>query len=231
MAMTLGLKPAVVRAPMHTLPQPTKRPFFDEVAAYFDRAAACSAYPPGLLNFVKQCNSVCVMQFPVKNDAGEIEVIEAYRAEHSYHRLPTKGGIRYSLHVDMDETVALAALMTYKCAIVGVPFGGAKGSVKVDTRTTSVAMLERITRRYAAELIRKNYLGPAIDVPAPDYGTGEREMGWIFDTYQSMHPDSMNAYACVTGKPLALHGLPGRREATGAGVCHGIAECLAVAEK
>jgi len=184
-------------------------------------------YPPGLMEQIKACNSIYRMRFPVKTDDGEIAVIEAYRAEHSHHRLPCKGGLRFSTGVTLDETIALAALMTYKCALVGLPFGGAKGGVRIDPRRISTSMKERVTRRFTAELIKKNFIGPSIDVPAPDYGSGEQEMGWIADTFRALKHDEPDAYACVTGKPLALHGIPGRREATGLGVCIGIQECMA----
>lgn len=208
-------------------PSDTHSLFFDSVSAYFDRAADLMSFPAGLLDQVKSCNSVYRMKFPVKDDDGNIVVIEAYRAQHSHHRLPCKGGIRFSPHVTQSETIALAALMTYKCALVGVPFGGAKGAVKFDPKACSPEFRERVTRRYTAELIKKNFIGPAMDVPAPDYGTGEQEMSWIADTYRAMHFNEPDTYACVTGKPLALHGIPGRREATGLGVQLGISECLA----
>jgi len=206
---------------------PAHSRFLESVGAYFDRAADLTNFPAGLLDQVKSCNSVYRMKFPVKDDDGNIVVIEAWRAQHSQHRLPCKGGIRFSAHVTQEETVALAALMTYKCALVGLPFGGAKGSVRIDSRAHSPAFLERVTRRYTAELIKKNFIGPSMDVPAPDYGTGEREMAWIADTYRAMKFSEPDTYACVTGKPLELHGIPGRREATGLGVCLGIQECLA----
>jgi glutamate dehydrogenase (NAD(P)+) len=207
-----------------------RNPFYDSVSAYFDRAADLTSFPAGLLDQVKSCNSVYRMKFPVKDDNGDIVVIEAYRAQHSHHRLPCKGGIRYSAHVTQEETIALAALMTYKCALVGVPFGGAKGAVKINRNDVSPEMRERITRRYTAELIKKNFIGPSVDVPAPDYGTGEQEMAWIADTYRAMHFNEPDTYACVTGKPLALHGIPGRREATGLGVQIGIQECVSRAD-
>jgi len=200
--------------------------FFESVSSYFDRAAGLSSINPGLLNQVKSCNSVYRIRFPVKQDDGSIVVIEAFRAEHSYHRLPTKGGIRFSTNVHLDETIALAALMTYKCAIVGVPFGGAKGGVRIDPRTASDGFRERVTRRYTAELIRKNFIGPEIDVPAPDYGTGEREMGWVADTYKNLKMNENTPYACVTGKPVSMQGIPGRKQATGLGVFQGIRCCM-----
>lgn len=209
---------------------PERGAFFESVSRYFDRAARLTDLNPGLLSQVKACNAVYRMRFPVKRDDGEIEVVEAFRAEHSYHRLPTKGGIRFSLAVDQDEVIALAALMTYKCAIVGVPFGGGKGGVRVDPHSISEGFRERVTRRYTAELIKKNFIGPAIDVPAPDYGTGEREMAWIVDTFKALSPNQIDTFACVTGKPVSLHGIPGRREATGLGVYYGIREVLDQAE-
>jgi glutamate dehydrogenase (NAD(P)+) len=196
----------------------------------FDAAAAFGEYPPGLLQQMKTCNSVYRFQFPVRRAGGGVEVIEAWRAEHSHHKLPVKGGIRYSLEVDANEVQALAALMTYKCAIADVPFGGAKGAIRVDPRKTNVEQLERITRRYAAELIKKNFLGPGVDVPAPDYGSGAREMAWIADTYGQFHPGEVDALGCVTGKPVSQGGIRGRNEATGRGVFYGIREAMADTE-
>lgn len=201
--------------------------FRQSVGSYFDQSAVFTDVDPGLLKQVKHCNSVYRMRFPVYTDEGQIQVVEAFRAEHSYHRLPAKGGIRFSLNVNQDEVIALAALMTYKCALVSAPFGGAKGGVCIDPFKCSVGFRERVTRRYTTELIKKNFIGPAVDVPAPDYGTGEREMGWIADTYKALQPGQLNPYACVTGKPLSLHGIEGRREATGLGVFFGLQECLA----
>jgi glutamate dehydrogenase (NAD(P)+) len=191
--------------------------FFDDVNQYFDAACRHTEVSSDILDQIRACNCVYRLRFPVRRDDGTIVVVEGYRAEHSHHRLPTKGGIRYSLDVSQSEVMALSALMTYKCAVVDVPFGGAKGGVCVDPRNESPSFLERVTRRYTSELIRKRFIGPDVDVPAPDVGTGEREMGWIYDTYKSLGPDTLNALACVTGKATSVHGVAGRREATGLG--------------
>lgn len=200
--------------------------FFESVEKSFDRASKFTKWEKGLLAQIKACNSVYSMRFPVKMDDGSIEVIEAYRVQHSQHKSPCKGGIRFSEAVNQDEVMALASLMTYKCAIVNVPFGGAKGGIKINPRKRSVYELEKITRRYTSELVKKNFIGPGIDVPAPDYGTGEREMAWIVDTYSSLKPGDIDAAGCVTGKPITQGGVRGRKEATGLGVFFGIREVL-----
>ena len=202
--------------------------FFNQVNIMFDRAAVFTSHQPGLLQQIKSCNSVYQIGFPIVRDSGKIEVIKAFRAEHSHHKQPTKGGIRYAAVVNEDEVMALAALMTYKCAIVDVPFGGAKGGIAINRREYSVRELERITRRYTFELARKNFIGPGVDVPAPDYGTGAREMTWILDTYSSVTNNPLNALACVTGKPVGNGGVRGRVEATGRGVFFGIREACEI---
>lgn len=200
--------------------------FYLTVQKNFDKAAALTDHPRGLIEQIKVCNSVYQMAFPVKI-GNQYQIIEAYRVQHSQHRSPTKGGIRYSEMVDQEEVMALASLMTYKCAIVDVPFGGAKGGVKINPRNYSPNQLQRITRRYTAELIKKNFIGPSVDVPAPDYGTGSREMAWILDTYLTFNRNSeIDAVGCVTGKPVTVNGVRGRTEATGRGVYYGLREAM-----
>jgi len=204
--------------------------FFDQVSRNFWKAAALTDHDETLLRQIHQCNSVYQMKFPVKRDDGRIETVEAWRIEHSHHKLPTKGGIRFSEAVNRDEVMALAALMSYKCAIVDVPYGGAKGGIAIDRRQYSRGELERITRRYTFELVKKNFIGPGIDVPAPDFGTGPDEMSWIADTYMAMKAGELNALGCVTGKPVAQGGIRGRTVATGLGVYIGIREACEMAE-
>ncbi len=203
--------------------------FLHQVEQQFDKAAACLDYHPSLTTQIKTCRNVYEFNFPVKVD-GTIQIFRGWRAEHSHHRKPTKGGIRYAEHVDKDEVAALASLMTFKCAIVNVPFGGSKGAVKINPYQTPVDVLEKVTRRYAAELVWKGFIGPGINVPAPDMGTGEREMAWIADTYDVMHNGGVDNFGCVTGKPVSQGGISGRTEATGRGVFYGVREALSHAE-
>ncbi|MCI0680768.1 MAG: Glu/Leu/Phe/Val dehydrogenase [Gemmataceae bacterium] len=198
--------------------------FLNQVNRNFDKAAAFTSHDRTLLEQIKVCNSVYRMAFPLRRDDGTIEVIHAWRAEHSQHKMPTKGGIRFSPDVNEDEVMALAALMSYKCAVVNVPFGGAKGGVAINRKNYSAHELERITRRYTFELTKKNFIGPGVDVPAPDYATGPQEMAWIADTYISLQRNELDGLGCVTGKPVHLGGIRGRREATGLGVTYGIRE-------
>lgn len=199
--------------------------FYNNVLGIFDKAASFTDIDPGILHQIKICNSTYKFYFPVEVD-GKVQVVEGIRVQHSHHKSPTKGGIRYSEMVDEDEVKALATLMTFKCAVVDVPFGGAKGGIKVNPSKMSVRELERVTRRYTAELIKKDMIGAAIDVPAPDYGSGPREMAWIADTYATFRYNDVNALGCVTGKPLGQGGIQGRTEATGQGVYYGIREAM-----
>ncbi|MBD3866963.1 MAG: Glu/Leu/Phe/Val dehydrogenase [Acidobacteria bacterium] len=191
------------------------------VDSQFDIAATFCKVPKGLLQQIKICNNVLYVQFPVKF-GNKLEIFEGWRAEHSHHRKPLKGGIRYSRMVSQDEVMALAALMTYKCAIVNVPFGGSKGGLRLRARNYNSEQLERITRRFTAELSAKRFIGPGSNVPAPDYGTGQREMAWMADTYDALHPGELDNMACVTGKPLSQGGIQGRTEATGRGVVYAL---------
>jgi len=199
--------------------------FYESVLQFYDHAASFSKLDPGIIAQIRACNSIYKVNFPVEVD-GHVQVFEGIRVQHSHHKLPSKGGIRYSVYVDEEEVMALATLMTFKCALVDVPFGGAKGGVKINPRTSSVQTLERVTRRYASELIKKNLIGPGVDVPAPDYGTGSREMAWIADTYLTFKYGDTSALGCVTGKPVGQGGIRGRTEATGLGVFYGLRELL-----
>eukprot|EP01116_Phalansterium_solitarium_P000291 TRINITY_DN10190_c0_g2_i1.p1 TRINITY_DN10190_c0_g2~~TRINITY_DN10190_c0_g2_i1.p1 ORF type:complete len:533 (+),score=111.41 TRINITY_DN10190_c0_g2_i1:75-1601(+) len=204
--------------------------FLSQVKHYYDKAAANTTYSQGILNTIERCHSCIEVNFAVKMDLKEketdIKIFRGYRAEHSLHRLPTKGGIRYSLAVDEQEIKALAALMTFKCAVVDVPFGGAKGGVQIDPKAYTIAQLEEITKAYAAALIDKNFIAPGLDVPAPDVGTGPREMGWIMQAYKEKSPGNIDFSACVTGKPVSHGGIRGRNSSTGLGVYFCLREAL-----
>ena len=195
--------------------------FLESVNRMVDRATGVLGLPEGLAQVIRSCRSVYQVRFPIEIDGG-YRLIEGWRATHSEHRLPGKGGLRYAPSVDQAEVEALAALMTFKCAVVDVPFGGSKGGLRIDPREFDAEQLENITRRFTVELDKKGYISPAVSVPAPDVGTGPREMGWIATTYQTLHPEDIDAAACVTGKPLELGGIRGRVEATGRGVQYGL---------
>lgn len=226
------------------MPENPKPKFFDMVEYFFHRACMVvedkliddlgkvkgtrmdlkerKSKVKGILKSMEECNHVIEIAFPIKRDNGEYEIIKSYRAQHSKHRVPCKGGIRYSTRVNIDEIKALAALMTFKCACVDVPFGGSKGGVAIDASKYSLNEIEKITRRYTLELAKKGFIGPGIDVPAPDIATGEREMSWIADTYsKTIGYQDTNSYGCVTGKPINQGGIHGRTSATGRGVYHG----------
>ncbi len=200
------------------------RSFTANVNRMVDAAFQHLDLAPGLADQIRACNSVLEVQFPVQMDDGSYRVFTGWRAVHSDHRLPVKGGLRFAPHVNRDEVVALASLMTYKCAIVNVPYGGSKGGLAVDPHEHSPAELERITRRFAQELILKGYINPGTNVPAPDMGTGAREMAWIADTYRETNPTDVNYLGSVTGKPVHNGGIRGREEATGRGVQYAIRE-------
>ncbi|EGD75372.1 glutamate dehydrogenase [Salpingoeca rosetta] len=202
--------------------------FYQAVEIYFDEASALTKHNERLLDDIKEVDSLISFTFSIEGDKMDdqgrrvLTKIKAYRAQHSHHRLPCKGGIRYSPDVDADEVKALASLMTWKCAVVDVPFGGGKGGVVIDPRKMSERELEKVTRAYTLQLIRHNYIGPGVDVPAPDMGTGAREMAWIIDTYRGIRPDDVSGQGAVTGKPLEMGGIAGRTEATGLGVYFGL---------
>jgi len=187
------------------------------VEMMFNHAAETMNLPPGLAEEIRICNSVIQVTFPVYF-RDRFQVFTGWRATHSEHGLPVKGGIRYAPWVAQDEVEALAALMSYKCALADLPFGGSKGGLLLNPKEYSEEELELITKRFATELIKKGYLGPYSNVPAPDLGTGVREMGWILEAYREMHPEDPNLSACVTGKPPLEGGIPGWSEATGRGV-------------
>ena len=191
--------------------------FRESVDLMFDRAVRFMDLGPGLREKIKVCNSTYTVRFGVRL-RGKIETFVGYRSVHSEHMEPVKGGIRYATSVNQDEVEALAALMTYKCALVETPFGGSKGGLCIDPRAWDEHELEQITRRFAYELIKRDLINPAQNVPAPDMGTGEREMAWIADQYARMNTTDINAKACVTGKPPHAGGIQGRVEATGRGV-------------
>lgn len=197
--------------------------FLQGVQRTFQRAAGLLEFPEGLIEKIGVCNSVYQVSFALRF-RGRYRTFKGWRAVHSDHRLPVKGGIRYAPDLCQQEVEAMAALMTFKCAVVSIPFGGAKGGLCIDPRQYTPEEMEQITRRFAMELAKKGYLGPSVDVPAPDLGTSSREMAWIADAYRSLFPQDVNASACVTGKPISQGGIAGRQEATGRGVQYGLRE-------
>ncbi|WP_372603661.1 Glu/Leu/Phe/Val dehydrogenase, partial [Actibacterium sp.] len=197
--------------------------FRESVDLMFNHAVSLMRLPPGLEEKIRVCNATYTVRFGVRL-RGQIHTFTGYRSVHSEHMEPVKGGIRYAALVNQDEVEALAALMTYKCALVEAPFGGSKGGLRIDPRAWEEHELEMITRRFAYELIKRDLINPSQNVPAPDMGTGEREMAWIADQYARMNTTDINARACVTGKPPDAGGIAGRVEATGRGVQYALRE-------
>jgi len=191
--------------------------FRESVELMFNRAASFMDISDKLIEKIRVCNATYIVRFGVKL-RGDVHTFTGYRSVHSEHKEPVKGGIRYSLGVNQDEVEALAALMTYKCALVDVPFGGSKGGLCINPNDWNEEELERITRRFTFELARRDLIHPSLNVPAPDMGTGEREMAWMADEYRRLNNENIDAIACVTGKPVHLGGIMGRTEATGRGV-------------
>ncbi|MBI6629873.1 Glu/Leu/Phe/Val family dehydrogenase [Pontibaca salina] len=201
----------------------TEPSFRESVDLMFNRAVALMDLSPGLEEKIRVCNSTYTVRFGVRL-RGKVHTFTGYRSVHSEHMEPVKGGIRYAINVHQDEVEALSALMTYKCALVEVPFGGSKGGLRIDPRLYDEDELEQITRRFTFELVKRDLIHPSQNVPAPDMGTGEREMAWIADQYGRMNTTDINARACVTGKPLNAGGIQGRLEATGRGVQYALRE-------
>ena len=201
-------------------PEPT---FRESTNIMFNNAVELMQLPPGLVEKIRVCNATYTVRFGVRL-RGDIQTFTGYRSVHSEHMEPVKGGIRFATSVNQDEVEALAALMTYKCALVEAPFGGSKGGLCIDPRKWDEEELERITRRFAYELAKRDLIHPSQNVPAPDMGTGEREMAWIADQYSRMNTTDINARACVTGKPISSGGIQGRTEATGRGVQYALQE-------
>ncbi len=199
-------------------------PFRDSVNAMVDKAIDLMDLPPGLPEHIKFNDTVLQIHFPVKLSDGHYHTFKGFRAVHSNHFSPVKGGIRFNAAVNRDEVEALSSLMTYKCALVNVPFGGSKGGLRINPKAYSVEDLEKITRAFAKILIERGYISPSENVPAPDMGTGPREMAWIADTYKNLRPNDINYFACVTGKPVGAGGINGRHEATGRGLQYVIRE-------
>ena len=191
--------------------------FLADTTKYVNKALKYSDLSDGLANKIITCNSTYVVRFGVRL-RGKIFTFEGWRSVHSEHMEPTKGGIRFDIDTHAEEVEALAALMSYKCAIINVPYGGSKGGLRINPAEWDENELEKITRRFAQELIKRDLISPSMNVPAPDIGTSSKEMAWIADEYRKIHPSDINGAACVTGKPANKNGLVGREEATGRGV-------------
>ena len=192
-----------------------------------DLSAKFTNVSQDLLKYIKECDTVIRFNIPLQRDDGSLEILTCYRAQHSHHKLPVKGGTRYADNVSISEVEALASLMTYKLAVADIPFGGAKGGIRFNPRNYSRGEIERATRRYTLELAKKGFIGASIDVPGPDMGTDQQVMTWMKDTYQNIYGDKdVNAEGCVTGKFLRHGGIQGRNESTGLGVYYGIREML-----
>jgi len=201
--------------------------FLEQVKLFYAGASAKTGIPQEYLDLIKACKSVVRFNIPLRRDDGSLETVTCYRAQHSTHKLPVKGGTRYSPHIDLQEVEALASLMTFKLAIADVPFGGAKGGVKVDPKKLSSAELERVTRKYTMELIKKGFIGAAVDCLGPDMGTNEQVMTWIKDTYMQVKgEEDINSEGCCTGKYIQQGGIKGRAESTGLGVYYAVRELL-----
>ena len=201
--------------------------FLEQVKLFYADAASQTGIEEQYLNLIKACQTVVRFNIPLRRDNGELETVTCYRAQHSTHKLPTKGGTRYSDHVDLQEVEALASLMTFKLAIADVPFGGAKGGIKIDPKKYSQAEIERVTRKYTMELIKKGFIGAQVDCLGPDMGTNEQVMTWIKDTYVNMRGETdINAEGCCTGKFISQGGIAGRAESTGLGVYYAVRELL-----
>ncbi len=195
----------------------------ESVNLMVDHACSFLNMPPGLIEQIKTTNSVYQVSFPISFEDG-FHVFTGFCAVHSEHRTPSKGGIRFSETVTLEEIEALASLMTFKCSLVNVPFGGSKAGLKINPKNYLTPQVERITRRFAKELIKRGFINPSQNVPAPDMGTSAREMAWIADVYRSQNPHDVNGLGCVTGKPVSQSGIPGREESTGRGVQYGLRE-------
>ena len=197
--------------------------FLEMVKLHYDNAAKHSTHDKGLLKIIKECNTAIRFNIPVKRDDGSYEVLTCYRAQHSHHKLPCKGGTRYSMDVNLPEVEALASLMTFKLAVHDIPFGGAKGGIRMNRKDYSIAEVERITRRYTLELAKKGFIGAGVDVPGPDMGTDSDVMTWMQDTYATVYGEKdINAEAVTTGKHISQGGIAGRTESTGLGVYYGM---------